>query len=766
MGRGIYKEVFMGAITISKGQRLFQAEDPVRQLYLILKGSFEVSFPGGHYTLGKGDIAGICEADSELHATACTALEEASVVVYPCNGLSALENLFAESSDYAVLFTRSAFRQGDSLLHAHELAQLSCSNLYAGITQDYAFYSACCLRNQLKPQIPDGFSSLSPFVEDAPEELFSAGFYEGIQRILASPGASVLTAEPAVLAGLFAGACSEYRRVLSAFEGLAEYQKQALSVCLNDSGNDLLTFYSTLLQKTGKDSSDGVSVCKHMNSLLRLVSEASYADQGTIRQRIADFKGRLQLSEKAAAPGAEPDSAELTQQLIGSLQTILDFSGADETLCGDFSKLLLQYKALADPNDTNDSARLLRQRISSSFYKLYTLVFFQAAEKKELPLPVRMFLYFGYADEQLAGAENALCLAKLAKTLAASESNRVYTFFDWLRAILSGKKEPSRNEFDQDYTDYIHSQKVTGKITAAEEAALASDMKKRVEYELQNMFPSVNKMTFGRISTFCPVFSAHNMLKPADTSFVSAADLVQMLADVEKVDFDAFYREYVYTNTSAGIPKEFFHTRVLPDFILTPCMGTRGVMWQEIEGKRRTTPARMILPIFYLEDLRSAVVRLTGEYRWEMCKRIQGARWNDLSERSLTSEYFDYIQFYRKNHELSADAKERLKSALQKARGSYKEMFVRDYVTYILFESTGSPRLTKPARTILFSYCPFAKETRSSLKSNPIYKDILERFSVHRTQQLHKLGLLEKRVENSGSELPPELMQERAYYEN
>ena len=174
----------------------------------------------------------------------------------------------------------------------------------------------------------------------------------------------------------------------------------------------------------------------------------------------------------------------------------------------------------------------------------------------------------------------------------------------------------------------------------------------------------------------------------------------------------------------------------------------------------------MMLPIFYLEDLRSAVVRLTGEYRWEMCKRIQGARWNDVSERSLTSEYFDYIQFYRKNHDLSADAKERLKAALQKARGSFKEMFVRDYITYILFESTGSPRLTKPARSILFAYCPFAKQTRNALQSNPIYKDTLEHFSVQRTQQLHKLALLEKRVENSGSELPEELAMERAYYEN
>ena len=93
-----------------------------------------------------------------------------------------------------------------------------------------------------------------------------------------------------------------------------------------------------------------------------------------------------------------------------------------------------------------------------------------------------------------------------------------------------------------------------------------------------------------------------------------------------------------------------------------------------------------------------------------------------MSDRSLTSEYFDYIQFYRKNHDLSQDAKESIKTGLRKARGSFKEMFIRDYISYVLFESAGSPRLTKPARSILFTYCTFSKEIRDRLNTNPIYK--------------------------------------------
>ena len=168
-----------------------------------------------------------------------------------------------------------------------------------------------------------------------------------------------------------------------------------------------------------------------------------------------------------------------------------------------------------------------------------------------------------------------------------------------------------------------------------------------------------------------------------------------------------------------------------------PNIGIRGVMWQEIEGRKRTTPSRMMVSIFQMEDLNNLIVRMTGEYRWEMCKRIQGARWNDVSDASLTSEYFDYIQFYKKNRDLSADAKDKVKLSMQKAKNSFKEMFIRDYCSWIIYEGAGSPRLNKVARTILFTYCPFAKEIRNKLKANPLYKDMMDRYDIKLGQKIH-----------------------------
>ena len=196
-----------------------------------------------------------------------------------------------------------------------------------------------------------------------------------------------------------------------------------------------------------------------------------------------------------------------------------------------------------------------------------------------------------------------------------------------------------------------------------------------------------------------------------------------------------------------------------------PNVGIRGVMWQEIEGKYRNSSGRMFFSIFHMEDFVTSMIRLTGEFRWELCKRIQGARWNDISDRSLTSEYFDYIQFYRKNHELSNEAKEKVRSSLQRAKNSFKEMFVRDYITWIIFEGSGSPRLNKIARRILFTYCPFPADLMKTVSQNPFFSELMNRHRITTAQRLHHVDMLIKKIQNTGSPVPDTLVHERQFIE-
>ena len=146
----------------------------------------------------------------------------------------------------------------------------------------------------------------------------------------------------------------------------------------------------------------------------------------------------------------------------------------------------------------------------------------------------------------------------------------------------------------------------------------------------------------------------------------------------------------------------------------------------------------MFLPIFTDEDLSLMQIRLAAEFRWEICKKIQGARWNDVTDHSLTSEYFDYLQFYRKNPELSTDAKEKLKTTLTNCKNSFRNVFVMDYILWIKYEALGSPRVNKVAKGILFTYCPFAAKYRKVLASNPMYGEMIGRHDI-KTAKKHKL---------------------------
>ena len=104
---------------------------------------------------------------------------------------------------------------------------------------------------------------------------------------------------------------------------------------------------------------------------------------------------------------------------------------------------------------------------------------------------------------------------------------------------------------------------------------------------------------------------------------------------------------------------------------------------------RRDTSARFLFPIFTAVDIDDMMVDTVGRYRWEICRKIQGVHWNDIREKSLTAEYCDYLQFYRKNRELSTEAKEKIKSALLRGRNNYREVFVKDYQNWMKYESKG-----------------------------------------------------------------------------
>lgn len=447
-----------------------------------------------------------------------------------------------------------------------------------------------------------------------------------------------------------------------------------------------------------------------------------------------------------------------------SCMFILTYAGLKDADAAKIKEKIDKFAAIPDQSSSDDVTRRLRKELTLLYYDIYKLVFFKTLEQQPIPEEVLMFLYFGYIDEDLAGAENTRILYEFSKTIGLDDRLRVFTFYQWLRLLYTCKKDPSVDDFSTDYITLIRKQRKDGVLTDEQAKEALVDGRARVNFEIDNMFRSANKMMTSRVTTFVPFFSEQVLTKPLEKSLLSFSTIHKTMDIIKAIDYSLFYRQTVYTAPELGVDKAFIQVEVLPDVILMPIVGTRGAMWQEITGAKRTTPGRFVLPFAQEEELTGILIGLCGDFRWELCKRIQGARWNDLTERSLTSDYVDYIDTYRRNRDLSQEAKERIKSAMSKHRNSYKEMFVADYSTYIQYESSGALRHNKVVRFILFNYCPFSKIVREgAIASNPQYTQIIDRHNQKMAHELHLFDMVTGRIEKAGHPIPDELIKHREF---
>lgn len=756
----------MAGSILEKGKVIYVSGQPVTALHIITKGKAQASYPGGVYTLAEGDVIGICEICSEVHFVNYVALEDITIMTYPFNNIDALEKVLRSHAAMAKLILLSLFRQLNKVLGQIIPAEAVCDNLHQELLNDYDLCSTLCSRYRIQPKALN-LSDINAYLGAETPDTWLGDYYLGLQHAYAGEASRYLCQEIGLAMGILLRGSQDFRKIYASLEEQYQYRRQIASFYFNKSGDDLFEMLTSIYLRLGQNSEDAGSLYAAITRIIDKFEKDPSVDRDAAIPRIRNFRESISAASDAAPAGAREDAStgnpSVPSELSGSLTTILGFAGLDLEIGPSFRKHVIAYKALEDKNSTEEEAGRLRRQLTTEFNTLYATVFERSLQTEVIPIPVRMFLYFGYVDEELAGAANCVILYQLANNMGDHSEFGAYSFYDWLRAIYDGRKNPSRNEFDEDFFDNINKQKATGKITEAQATAMKNDALLKVRFEMENLFASANKITSGRITTFCPLFAADNVMKDLKDSYVTVSQISKTLEMIKSVDYSVFYRESLDLENASIMGKEMIHLEFLPDVILLPNVGVRGVMWQEIEGKKRNSPARMLFSIFHMEDINATMVRLAGEFRWEMCKRVQGSRWNDVSERSLTSEYFDYVQFYRKNHELTNEAKEKIKTSLQRAKNSFKEMFVRDYIVWVFFEGTGSPRLNKVARKILLTYCPFPAKLSKTLEQNPMFTEMIAHRNVVMNQRLHHIDMFMQKLRSCNAAIPKTLEAERAY---
>ncbi|SDB29947.1 Crp/Fnr family transcriptional regulator [Eubacterium oxidoreducens] len=703
----------MGLTNLEQDAILHNAGDIVKTLEIVVKGTIVVSDGDGELELPSGSLVGVFETPDQEYAFSYYAKEDSAVYSYEYNEIEDIRKVLSANPKLMQMITSKIV---SSVKDTYDMCaqQVALAHKdYHTLMNQFEKYPALCIEVGETPEIFSEMLRIGPPPEDMYVPDWQIPFLDAIIEHDAALGKVLYGTDVDISAGIV---------------------------------------FTTSLFVTSF-----VEECE----VFRKYREEIHTKSQAFRQKYVLIEAKVNAVR--SAQGIEGDEVP---EIKNALDTILAYAAVSAEQVDEFKNLIMTYKGYNDRSSTTDELRMLRRKITGKFNEIYYAVFLESMKSQQsIPMEVRMFLNFGFVDEELAGEHNTEMIYKYVRDYKADREGLVVTMYEWLTKVYKGEVPPSRNEFDNDYEAQLREDKNAGKMTEEKYKELLVDNKNKMKFELTNMCASASRMTFGRVTAYVPIFDAQNLIMPIERCYMTAETLHTELNRVKAIDYSLFYRERNYSNPELELVHFSVQREILPYMIMMPNVGSRMGMWQEIEGRDRGTPARFVMPILMIEDVGKNIVQICGEFRWEMCKSIQGIRWSDIREPSLTSEYNDYIQCYKKNSQLSPEHKERIKKTLKKVGNNLRRAFVTDYVKYIQTESGGSPTMNKVARAMLFKYCPFSAEVRERIGANPQYTDLIRIFENHKKQKLHPVDLVIKKLNSKGLEIPEEVKAQMEFLE-
>lgn len=745
----------MQVVKAKQGDLVARRQDKVMEWYLIQTGSVTRHYNFAEITMGANSIIGILE--DEWFSCDYVASEDTTLIVIPCKNADDLQALLRAQANFRPIFLRTALEQRHQALCLYADLKRKATLLHTTAQNSYNDYKTLCSQLMMPEHEFYRLTHFEAIKMQHKVEKWELNNSQSLMQGFLREYLQLMIKNDSLCVGAIMEVAAQMHRMAQGIEELADYLMCNRDILWNDTEDDIFHLYMHLAADLASDGKDLTACQSHMREICEAMKTLNVYET-------------MQIDECTRACSSQQRSA------AGKVQTniaaedcvahIMSFAGYDKEEIRNFKLVLQSYKKLPDRLASDKDTRTLRKTIGKEFYKIYKKAFFNSMQPDCKLSPImQMFFNFGFMDAELLGEEQTQKLVRIAESLGLFQDSNIFTMYEWLKRIYTGEKDPSRNEFDLDYSAYLREQLKQGNLTERDLSVRLNDQVAKVEYEIDNLFQSTHKSVSGRPSTFCPLLCADDMLSAFEKMASTATRINQSINSIRSIDYSVLYREVFFSDPEHGINQEGLMKEVMPDVILLPCIGSRSAMWQETSGPRTSTPARFIFPIFMSTDLDEQMLLTMGRYRWEICRRVQGGYWNDFRVKSLTSEYYDYLQFYRKNKELSADTKEKLKTALLRARNNFREVFVMDYTNWIRYESQGSFRLNKMARDIFVRYCPFSRELRDSLANNPLYQNAFGKLELENQKHIKRLQALYTKYQAAGGEINADLNENLRFYQ-
>ncbi|MBQ1681779.1 MAG: cyclic nucleotide-binding domain-containing protein [Agathobacter sp.] len=745
----------MKVLEFKKGQVIASRSDKVMEWYLVQKGTVLQKFELEDIELETNSIIGILEA--EWFICDYVAKEDTTLIVIPCKDAADLEKLLRTHGNFRPLFLRAAIMQRHKAFSLYSKLSTKCYMMHSYTERFYTEYSEIAQENMIPERPFPKIENFEPIFMTHKAADWEIHFCNSLVGKYFSEYMQMMMKDEALTVGAIMEASAQMRRVTQGIEEMVNYLMFNKDIIYSEHEDGLFHLLYDLATTLHAESKPTDQIKDSLNRVIELMKKLGIFTKGQIGACEQANENYSQVKDKK-------EYFDVTR--IDCVEHIMKYAGFETAQAQAYKKDLDDFREIPDKSSLEPEQFQIKKRITKTFYDIYEKAFMRSVKVNEELDPVMvMFFNFGFMDVDFLGEDKINSLVSLVERMSFFRSANVVTAYEWLCKIYRGEEEPSRSELDMDYNQYLVDEKKNGRITAEQLAELKTNQDEKVKFEIRNMFTSGHRITYGRVTSFLPVLSGEEMMSSVEKMAVTAEKIREATNEVRNIDYQAFFHDVQFVDPEHGINNETFKKEILPYVILMPTLGSKGMMWQETAGIRSATPGRFLLPIFSSMDLSEQMIELVARYRWEYCKHVMGVRWNDIREKSLTAEYSDYLQFYKKNHDLSQEAREKVKSQLTRAKNSYREVFVKDYVNWLKYESKGGFRLNKVARNILVTYCPFAADIRAELNLNPMYENAFRKLNAENLKNEQRLNMLYDRYEKAGGEITAEFKENLKYYQ-
>ena len=761
----------------SKGTDIYMEGEAVQSIALIIKGRILIHNNGAKFIVNSGVFLGVGDLYSGVYQSTCTTLDDSILYIFSISRIEELDTILSINKDYHGLMVASQSRM---ILELDKIYQEMMKNgliLYQFLKDQYLSYVDTAKRLGYTVDNTKRINSLTMLDSDLELERDRINYYKecatlpiDVIKAFYSYGNAITFYQVEDQAEIIHQQISVLKNLCTKLTAMAEF-------LIDDSDSCLFQLVATLAIEMENADGNSKSVMDVMDLIIDQINLIENFYEQMLGKRLVVNRKRMEeayhllltgtkgkdISTKSYLKYTAEDSERVISELKDSFRTLLLYAEIETDKAEEMMETMNSFVNLKDRMSGDDSARAIRRHLTENHYLLYTVIFLKAYRDKSVPRLVDMFLRYGYADERLMNKDQLLTLYFLEEEKPSNQEIQIYNIKEWLTLVYEGKKQPSKNEFDLDYQEMLASLKKQGRFSDKELQEWSVSPERKVEYEIQNMFRYNNKLTNGQISTFTPVLQRDMLVNSFDKTYLPPSRIIDVMKELMRIDYSIFDREVLYVDKDKVTTKEYMIKRVYPDIIMMPTVGVNGIMWQEITGKRRDSAGRFLLPLFCETNPSAIMTKLYGRFRWEMCRSIEGMSWNDIKHKSLTSEYSDYLQFYRKNRELSEEKKEKLKLQIQRGRNS-REIFVIDYEQWVNNEAMGAIKLNKPVREILATYCPFGKEIRNQLMLQPLFEEAFSRYNREKLKKIRELEGRFRQLQKEQVEITEELTNTLAYY--